>query len=106
MTQEQDFTDPELTLAQLCIQLVLSQSLQYHPQMTCMLFFALRVYQNIINKYHHKLIKIIHDTLFIKFMKKAGAFVRPKDITVNSYNPYLVMNTVSVSRPGGPSADE
>jgi hypothetical protein len=27
-------------------------------------------------------------------MKKGGAFVRPKDITVNSYNPYLVMNDV------------
>jgi hypothetical protein len=34
------------------------------------------------------------NTLFIRFMKKAGAFVRPKDITVNSYNPYLVMNAV------------
>jgi hypothetical protein len=34
------------------------------------------------------------NTLFIKFMKKAGALVRPKDITVNSYNPYLVMNVV------------
>ena len=34
------------------------------------------------------------NTLFIRFMKKAGAFVRPKDITVNSYNPYLVMNVV------------
>jgi hypothetical protein len=33
------------------------------------------------------------NTLFIKFMK-ADAFVRPKDITVNSYNPYLVMNVV------------
>jgi hypothetical protein len=61
MTQEQDFTDPELTLAQLCIQLVLSQSLQYHPQMICMFCFALRIYQNIINKYHHKLVEIIHE---------------------------------------------
>jgi hypothetical protein len=34
------------------------------------------------------------DTLFIRFMKKAGAFVRLKDITVNSYNPYLVMKVV------------
>jgi hypothetical protein len=32
--------------------------------------------------------------LFIRFMKKAGAFIRPKDITVNSSNPYLVMNVV------------
>jgi hypothetical protein len=34
------------------------------------------------------------NTLFIKYMKKAGAFVRPKDITVYSYSPYLVMNVV------------
>jgi hypothetical protein len=34
------------------------------------------------------------NTLFIRFMKKVGAFVRPKDIMVNSYNPYLVINAV------------
>jgi hypothetical protein len=34
------------------------------------------------------------NTLFIRFMKKAGAFVRPKDIIMNSYNPYWVMNVV------------
>ena len=33
-------------------------------------------------------------TLFIKFMKNAGALVKPNDITVNSYKPYLVMNAV------------
>jgi hypothetical protein len=34
------------------------------------------------------------NTLFIRFMKKVGAFVRPKDITMYSYNPYLVINDV------------
>ena len=34
------------------------------------------------------------NTLFIRFIKKAGAFVRPKDITVNSYGPYLVINAI------------
>jgi hypothetical protein len=34
------------------------------------------------------------NTLFIRFMKKAGAFVKPKDITVNSNNPYLVINAI------------
>jgi hypothetical protein len=34
------------------------------------------------------------NTQFIKYMKKAGAFVRPNDITVNSYSPYLVMNAI------------
>jgi hypothetical protein len=89
MTQEQDFINPELTLAQLCIQLVLSQSLQNHPQMIHMLFFTLRIYKNIINKYHHKLVKMIHEYTVHQIQ-----FVKPKDITVNSYNPYLVMNVV------------
>jgi hypothetical protein len=34
------------------------------------------------------------NTLFIRYMKKAGAFVNPNDMTVNSYSPYLVMNAV------------
>jgi hypothetical protein len=34
------------------------------------------------------------NTLFIRYMKKVGALVRPNDITVNSYNPYLVVNTI------------
>jgi hypothetical protein len=38
VTQEQNFINPELALAQLCVQLVLSQPLQYHLQMIRMLF--------------------------------------------------------------------
>jgi hypothetical protein len=34
------------------------------------------------------------NTLFMRFMKKADAFVSPKGITVNSYCPYLVTNAV------------
>jgi hypothetical protein len=34
------------------------------------------------------------NTLFIRYMKYAGAFVNPNDITMNSYIPYLVMNVV------------
>ena len=34
------------------------------------------------------------NTLFIKYMKKAGAFVNPNDMTVNSYSPYLVINDI------------
>jgi hypothetical protein len=33
-------------------------------------------------------------TLFIRYIKKAGAFVNSNDMTVNSYSPYLVMNAV------------
>jgi hypothetical protein len=60
VTQEQDFINPELALAQLCIQLVLPESLQYHLQMIHMLLLTSRIYENIINEYHHKLVEVIH----------------------------------------------
>jgi hypothetical protein len=34
------------------------------------------------------------NTLFIKYMKKTGAFINLKDMTVYSYSPYLVINVV------------
>jgi hypothetical protein len=34
------------------------------------------------------------NTLFIRYMKSAGALVNPKDMTVYSYSPYLVVNAV------------
>jgi hypothetical protein len=34
------------------------------------------------------------NTLFIRFMKKVGALVSPKGITVNSYWPYRVTKVV------------
>jgi hypothetical protein len=33
-------------------------------------------------------------TVFIRYMKYAGVFVKPKDITRYSYNPYLVEKAV------------
>jgi hypothetical protein len=59
-----------------------------------MLLLTLRIYENIINEYHHKLVKIVHEYTVHQIHEEAGAFVRPKHITVNSYNPYLVMNVV------------
>jgi hypothetical protein len=34
------------------------------------------------------------NTLFIKYMKYYGAFVKPNDMTMNSYSPYLVIKVV------------
>jgi hypothetical protein len=34
------------------------------------------------------------NTEFIKYMKYAGAFVRPKDMTRYSYKPYLVEKAI------------
>jgi hypothetical protein len=34
------------------------------------------------------------NTLFIKYMKKANAFVNPNDMPMYSYSTYLVINVV------------
>jgi hypothetical protein len=34
------------------------------------------------------------NTLFMRYMKEAGAFVSPNDITIYSYSPYQVWNVV------------
>ena len=39
-------------------------------------------------------------TMFIKCMKKAGALVKPKDMTVYSYSPYLQVNAIFGISPG------
>src|SRR6185312_3947762 len=61
MTEEWNLVNPELALAELGIQLMLSQSLQYESQMLLMLFFYLGEDQNIINEDHHEDIQIIHE---------------------------------------------
>ena len=61
MTEEWNLVNPELALAELSIQLMLSQSLQHEPQMLFMLFLCLGEDHNIINKDHHEDIQIIHE---------------------------------------------
>ena len=61
MTEEWNLVNPELALAELGIQLMLSQSLQYESQMLLMLFFCLGEDQNIINEDHHEDIQIVHE---------------------------------------------
>jgi hypothetical protein len=52
------------------------------------------------------LLRYSMNTLFIKYMKYAGALIKPKDITVNSYNPYLDVNVVlGISLRTGESED-
>jgi hypothetical protein len=69
MPKERDFLQPEITLAKLGIQLMLSQLLQHKPQMFLMLLLILGVNQDIINEHHNKLIQILHKNLFIRYMK-------------------------------------
>ena len=59
-----------------------------------MLFIVIGVYQNIINEHHYKLVHSGLKTEFMRYVKNAGALVRPKDITRYSYSPYLVDKVV------------
>jgi hypothetical protein len=61
VTQEQDFADPELTLAKLGIQLTISYPLKYLPQMFLTLLLILGIYKNIINEHHYELVEIVHE---------------------------------------------
>jgi hypothetical protein len=59
-----------------------------------MVFFSLRVYQNVIDEDHDEFVNSSIKTEFMRYMKYAGALVSPKDITRYSYNPYLVEKAV------------
>ena len=59
-----------------------------------MLFIVLGINQYIINDTTTNLSSSGIKTEFIRCMKKAGALVRPKDITRYSYNPYLIEKVV------------
>src|SRR6185369_4474696 len=61
MKEEWNLINPNLALAELSIQLMLSQSLQHEPQMLFMLCLCLGEDQNIINEDHHEDIQIIHE---------------------------------------------
>ena len=56
MTQEWNFLQLEVTLAEFGIKLVLSQTLKYYVKMMSMFFLILRVDQDIINEDHDELI--------------------------------------------------
>jgi hypothetical protein len=60
VTQELNFGQPELTLAELCIQLMITQSLKYNVEMLSMLFLTFRKDQDVINEDHDKLVQLLH----------------------------------------------
>jgi hypothetical protein len=61
VTREWYFLDPELALAELGIQLVLSQPLKYNSEVIFMFFTTLRLHQNVINEHHDKLVQLQHE---------------------------------------------
>jgi hypothetical protein len=61
MTQELNFTQPELALAELRIKLMITQSLKHNTEMLFMLFLTLRKEQDVINEDHDKLVHLFHE---------------------------------------------
>jgi hypothetical protein len=56
VTQELNFAQPELALAELRMELMITQSLKHNAEMLFMLFLAFRKDQDIINEDHNKLV--------------------------------------------------
>src|SRR3954468_15088637 len=63
MSKESDLLQPKLTLAELGIQLVLPELLQYQTQMCLMLLLILGIHQYIINEHHNEFIQELHKHL-------------------------------------------
>jgi hypothetical protein len=61
VTQEWNFTQQELTLVVLCIELMVTKSLKHNAEMPFMLFLILRIDQDVINKDHDKLVELCHE---------------------------------------------
>src|ERR1044071_5035492 len=63
MSKESDLLQPKLTLAELGIQFVLPELLQYQTQMCRMLLLILGIHQYIINEHHNEFIQELHKHL-------------------------------------------
>jgi hypothetical protein len=61
MTHELNFGQPELTLAELRIQLMITQSLKHNAEMLFILFLTLRKDQDVINEDYDKLVQLFHE---------------------------------------------
>jgi hypothetical protein len=61
MSKKQNFLQPESTLTELGIELMVSKSLQDNSEMLHMLFFTLGIDQDVINEDHDKLVQLWHE---------------------------------------------
>jgi hypothetical protein len=60
-SKKRNFLQPESTIAEFGIELMVSKSLQNNLEMPRMLFFTLGIDQDAINKDHEKLIQLQHE---------------------------------------------
>jgi hypothetical protein len=61
MSKKRNFLQPECTLAELGIELMVSESLQNHSKMLRVLFFIFRIDQDVVNVDHDKLVQLQHE---------------------------------------------
>jgi hypothetical protein len=61
MSKKMNFLQPESTLAEFGIELMVSKLLQNNAEMSCMLFFTVEIYQDVIKKDNDKLVQLRHE---------------------------------------------
>jgi hypothetical protein len=95
MPKEWHFTQPELTITKLVIELVIPQLLQYQAQMFLMFSIILGINQNVIDEYHDELIKIFHKHIVHHIHEVDWCIGQAKrHMTMNSYRLYRVEKVV------------
>jgi hypothetical protein len=58
MSKKQNFLQSESTLTEFGIELMVMKPLQNNTEMSCMLFFTLKIDQDVINEDHDKLVQL------------------------------------------------
>ena len=71
-----------------------SELSKYQTQMLGMIFLVLRENQNVVEIDQNEVIGVGVEDKFIMRENVGGALARPKDMTVYSYEPKLVLNAV------------
>jgi hypothetical protein len=61
MPKKRNFLQPESTLAELGIELMVLKSLQNNSEMLHMLLFTLGIDQDVVNEDHNKLVQLRHE---------------------------------------------
>jgi hypothetical protein len=78
VTQELNFGQPELALAELRIRLMITQSLKQNAEMLFMLFLTFRKDQDVINEDHNKLVQIFHENRVQQVHEVSGGISQTK----------------------------
>jgi hypothetical protein len=73
MSQELNSIQPKLALAELSVQLMLSQPGQDGADMLCMLFFILGINQDVVDENYYKLVQLRHKDRIHEVHEKCGS---------------------------------